>query len=254
MRDVYQVLSVAYRQLKAYDSAFYYNDRYIKLHDSLEKAVVTSSLAISKARLNDELSRFNIQKLNRERQAELTWRNGLILAIVLLAAIALLVVNRQLLKEKLKANKAEQEKKLLAQDVQAATEQLHMFTTNILEKTHLIEQLEQEMTERQANTDHHATLSSLGQLTILTEDDWQQFKRLFEKAYPGFFHTLTGRFPDITLAEQRMAALIKLQLSGHQMASMLGISADSVRKSRQRLRQRLQVGPEANLDELIASL
>ena len=38
------------------------------------------------------------------------------------------------------------------------------------------------------------------------------------------------------------------------MASMLGISLDSVHKSRQRLRQRFQVGAEVNLEELVANL
>jgi len=38
------------------------------------------------------------------------------------------------------------------------------------------------------------------------------------------------------------------------MASMLGISLDSVHKSRQRLRQRFQVGPETNLEEVVANL
>jgi DNA-binding CsgD family transcriptional regulator len=50
--------------------------------------------------------------------------------------------------------------------------------------------------------------------------------------------------PDITVAEKRMAALIRLHLNTKQMASMLGISTDSVYKIRQRLRKRLQLDDE----------
>ncbi|HEX3165851.1 MAG TPA: hypothetical protein VHQ93_06290, partial [Chitinophagaceae bacterium] len=80
------------------------------------------------------------------------------------------------------------------------------------------------------------------------------FKSLFEKIYPGFFINLKEKFPDITLAEQRMAALTRLQLTPRQMASMLGISVDSVHKTRQRLRQRLRINPESSLEEIMISI
>ena len=51
-----------------------------------------------------------------------------------------------------------------------------------------------------------------------------------------------------------MAALIRLQLTSKQMAAMLGISVDSVHKTRQRLRQRLQLNPDVNLDDFIAGI
>jgi DNA-binding CsgD family transcriptional regulator len=54
--------------------------------------------------------------------------------------------------------------------------------------------------------------------------------------------------PDMTNAEQRMAALIKLRLSGKDAARILGISPDSVRKSRQRLRQRLGLQGDEELE------
>ena len=65
---------------------------------------------------------------------------------------------------------------------------------------------------------------------------------------------LKEKLPEITLAEQRMAALTRLQLTTKQIASMLGISADSVHKSRYRLRQRFNVGIDGSLDELVATI
>ena len=79
-------------------------------------------------------------------------------------------------------------------------------------------------------------------------------KTLFEKIHPLFFQQLKQKAADITLAEQRMAALTRLQLTSKQMAAMLGISVDSVHKTRQRLRQRLQLSNDINLDEYIAAV
>ena len=60
--------------------------------------------------------------------------------------------------------------------------------------------------------------------------------------------------PGITVAEQRMAALTRLQLTNRQMASMLGISVDSVHKTRQRLRKRFDLTSDANLEIYIAAI
>jgi hypothetical protein len=172
-----------------------------------------------------------------------------------------LAVNRQRLKEKLKTGKAEQEKLrmeqeklLMEREAASAKDQLKMFTENIVEKTNLIEKLEMQIKGKEATSEQHSIISELSHQTILTEGDWSKFKSLFEKIYPGFFINLKVKFPDITLAEQRMAALTRLQITPKQMASMLGISVDSVHKTRQRLRQRLRINPESSLEEIMINI
>ena len=254
LRNTYSTSTEIFKKMGAYDSAFYYNNLYSVLNDSIERVVATSSLAISKARLNDEISRYNIKTLNKEKRSQVLFRNIIIAAIVGLSLIALLIVNRQRLKEKLKTEKAEQEKLRIEEEMTSARAQLKMFTENIIEKTNLVEKLELQVKGNQATSEQHEIIAELSRQTILTEDDWMKFKSLFEKIYPGFFIKLKEKFPDITIAEQRMAALTRLQLTTKQIASILGISIDSVHKSRQRLRQRFQIGADSNLDELVAGL
>jgi DNA-binding CsgD family transcriptional regulator len=247
LRNTYYTATQLFRKTGAYDSAFYYNTLYTAVNDSLEKVVATSSLAISRARLNDERSRYQIQTLNREKQAQVLYRNIIIAAIVVFSLLALLVVNRQRLKAKLKLHQAELE-------MAAAREQVRLFTKNIVEKTALIEKLETQINSRPASIEQQSIISELAQRTILTEEDWTRFKALFERAYPLFFSKLREKASDITIAEQRMAALIRLQLTTRQMASMLGISIDSVHKTRQRLRQRLQLPTDASLELMVGAI
>ena len=261
LRNSYYTATQIFREMGNYDSAFYYNNLWSRINDSLEKVVATSSLAISKAKLNDETSRYNIQYLNKEKRSQLLLRNILIASIIVLSFIIVLAVNRQRLKEKLKTEKAElenlrmeQEKLMMQQEAASAKDQLMMFTQNIIEKTTLIEKLESQIKGKEVTSEQHTIISELSHQTILTEEDWSKFKSLFEKIYPGFFINLKEKFPDITLAEQRMAALTRLQLTPKQMASMLGISVDSVHKTRQRLRQRLRIDPENSLEEIMINI
>ena len=150
--------------------------------------------------------------------------------------------------------KMEQEKLLMEREVASAKDQLRLFTENVIEKTNLIEKLEIQVKGKEVTSEQHSIISELTQQTILTEQDWYKFRSLFERIYPSFFLKLKDKFPDITVAEQRMAALTRLHLTTKQIASMLGISLDSVHKSRQRLRQRFQVGAETNLEELVANI
>ena len=261
LRNAYYTSTQIFREMGNYDSAFYYNNLWSRINDSLEKVVATSSLAISKAKLNDETSRYNIQNLNKEKRSQLLLRNILIASIIVLSFIVVLAVNRQRLKEKLKTEKAEQEKLrmeqeklMMEQEAASAKDQLKMFTENIIEKTNLIEKLESQIKGKEVTSEQHTIISELSHQTILTEEDWTKFKSLFEKIYPGFFINLKEKFPDITLAEQRMAALTRLQLTPKQMASMLGISVDSVHKTRQRLRQRLRIDPDNSLEEIMINI
>jgi len=254
LRNTYYTATQVFREMANYDSAFYYNNLYASLNDSLEKVVSTSSTDIARARLSDEASKYNIQTLNREKKAQLMLRNLIIAGVVLLFIFVLLIFNRRNLKTKMRMEKMEQEKLLMEREVASAKDQLRLFTENVIEKTNLIEKLEMQVKGKEVSSEQHSIMSELTEKTILTEQDWYKFKSLFEKIYPGFFTNLKDKFPDITLAEQRMAALTRIHLTTKQIASMLGISLDSVHKSRQRLRQRLQVGAETNLDELVAKL
>lgn len=247
LKNAYYTTTQIFRQMNDYDSAFYYNSLYSTLNDSLERIVNTSSMDISRARLNDEISRYNIQKLNEEKRSELMYRNVIIIGVVLLSVIGLLYLNRSRIQLRYKQQMANAE-------VLAAKEKLQLFTENIIEKTSLIDKLEKQVSEKVRTDEQQEIVAALSTHTILTEADWEKFKTLYETIYPGFFSKLKTTIPDISIAEQRMAALIRLHLTTRQMASLLGISPNSVNKTRQRLRQRFNLPADLNVEEFVMKL
>lgn len=123
---------------------------------------------------------------------------------------------------------------------------LENFTQNLLEKNQRIEKLNTDLAKARdeiSNTcpSYTNTMDNLMQSPILTDEDWMRFKKLFLQAHPGFFNNLRQKFPDITQTEERLIALTRLKLKTKEIASMVGISVDSVNKSRYRMRKKLGV-------------
>jgi len=254
LQNICYATAEIYRALGSDDSAYKYSQLYNHLHDSVERAVADSRLEISRIRLDNIQNALTIKNLNDERHAEQLKRNFILAAILMCSLIAILIVNGQRRKSTHSQQLAVQQKQTAEAEMKAAKEQLNMFRDNIIEKTNLIEKLQEQISHKQEVAEQSGIVAELSQQTILTEADWDKFRKLFERIYPGFFIKLKEKAPGITVAEQRMAALTRLHLTTKHMASMLGISADSVHKTRQRLRQRLQVHSDSNLDELIRAI
>lgn len=253
-QNTYLTASEIFKALGNDDSAYYYSGKYNLLHDSLEKNIYQSSISISQLRLNNEKNRYNIQKLEQEKSDQLQRRNYIIGLILLVCAIVLLLINRQRQKLKFKSKIEHTEKVRIQNEMESARMQMKMFTQSIVEKSNLIEKLESQVKNKLVSNEEKELIDDLSHQTILKEEDWLNFKILFEKIHPNFFGKINKQVDNITQAEQRMAALTLLHLTTKQMAAVLGISPNSVIKAKQRLRQRLDLQTDAEAEEFITNL
>ena len=79
------------------------------------------------------------------------------------------------------------------------------------------------------------------------DQDWENFKIMFEQVHEGFFVRLKASYPDLGNAELKLCALLRLNLNLKESSQILGISSDSVKTARSRLRKKLQLSQEDNL-------
>ena len=260
-QNIYAAATEVYRALGNTDSTLKYAALYSGLHDSLERAIADSRVEMSLIKLGNIQNALAVKNLVKEKEAVAQQRNLIVLLIMLLGTIALLLYNRQQQKLKHRQKMMLQEKRIAESKMEiaeaerrAANEQLDMFTQNVIEKSQLIEKLEQQLQTNRSNNGQEDIIRELTQQTILTEADWGKFKSLFETIYPGFFSKLKQKSGDITLAELRMSALIRLQLQPKQMAALLGISLNSVYKTKQRLRLRFKQGSDEEVESFITTI
>jgi len=234
------------------DSMNAYMHQYLTLHDSIEKAANENRLDVVRIRMENQAGVNRVITLSKEKKRITLIRNFSIALIVLLALTGYMILNRQKLKLKLRQQEAQEAKRIAEQDAAQAREQLEVFTNHLMAKTSLVENLQEQLMKRELDEEQILRISELSQHTILTDVDWEKFRSMFEKVYPGFFHALKQQSSDITLAELRMAALCKLQVPSKEAANLLGISPNSVNKTRQRLRSRLGLDVNEDLEVYFA--
>ncbi len=99
-----------------------------------------------------------------------------------------------------------------------------------------------------------STLQQLHSLKILTEDDWLEFKTLFLNIYPNFYKNFKINVADYSLGDLKLASLIRLSLNTKEIANILAISPESVRKGKYRLRKKMTFTSEKELQKFIYSL
>ncbi|MBL0336864.1 MAG: tetratricopeptide repeat protein [Chitinophagaceae bacterium] len=242
-------LAEVFKKTGKTDSAFFYSDKYHSIKDSIDQSIARNRADIVQTRLDFEKTSNRINTLLDEKKAEKLKRNLLLGGLFLLLAAGWFYIRWQ--RQRYLARQASLlfEKEKAESEIQFARLQLEEFTQHSIEKNELIEKLQGQLQQqnRQANDE-------LVNQSILTENDWLRFRDMFDKAHPGFIARLRSLSPDITTAEIRLAALIRLNLGNKHIASMLGIGADAVRKTKSRLRQRLGLTPEAELEDFIKNI
>lgn len=241
-------------------SAYLLQDSFIYYKDKISAQNDQNLLRTTEIKVQTEQYLSEIQLLESDRKREQIFRNFLLSVGVFLLIISYLFINRQRLKRKKDKAILMLEKQKAEEELKNAENALQWYMNSLLEKNRVIDRFKEEVEElktKSANTispENEQIMDKLYQATILTEEDWTNFKRMFEKVHVDFFVRLKEKYPDLTLAEIRLIALTKLNLSVTEIANMLGISPDSVRKTGSRMRKKLNLPSQTDLSEIASHI
>lgn len=83
-------------------------------------------------------------------------------------------------------------------------------------------------------------------------DSWKRFEMAFNDVHEEFYKSLLAEFPNLTSSEIKLSAFIKIGLNIKDIASVLFITSESVKVSRSRLRKKLSLSTETNLQSFLS--
>ena len=225
---------------------YLYADSAMMAMDSVNASKIASNQMKTDDRERYVKQKFDRELIESERQRQLQLRNSLIVSILLLMIIAILIINRQRLVHK----KLETDKKNAEAELAMATTKLFSFSQRESEKDELIEQLKR---EDEQHEDMEARIQ-LENAILLTDDQWEDFRRQFEKVHRGFFSRMKTKMPELTAAETRFLALTKLNIPTKVMAGMLGVSHNTIRSYKFRIRKKLNLEEDFMMDDLVKEI
>lgn len=101
---------------------------------------------------------------------------------------------------------------------------------------------------------HSESERTLLSAVILDKESEYEFRKLFGNIHPGFIEHLRRDYPSLTPGNELLCMLIRMRKNNDEIALALGISRESVTTSRYRLRSRLNLSKDQDLNEFIQSL
>jgi DNA-binding CsgD family transcriptional regulator len=229
---------------------------------SREKEHVTRSLELQFDIAEKERIIESVKRENAGTKRTNYYLCGIILTVCLTSFLVFVLLKRinkrdkLLLKTKDELMEAIEDKKKtmeqkMSNEIEFRESQLSALTIQMVQKNDLLLLLKEKL---DSDKNEDTVISKIINKGLNQDKEWDDFNAHFESINKNFYTRIKQAFPSISPNELRVCALIKMNLSIKEMASILNISPDSVKTARYRLRKKLQLNTEDNLTEFILNL
>jgi len=148
----------------------------------------------------------------------------------------------------------EYEKHILENQVQMKANELAGKSLSLAKQTELIESI-QAIIETENNTQSlKSKIQKAVKINKLNKNEWKSFETNLLKSNEDFVKILTHKFPNLTSKDLKLCIYLKMNLATKEIAPLMNISYRGVELHRYRLRKKLNLGQEENLNPFMNNL
>ena len=253
LKDGYKGRSLAYELNGQYQKALEDKKQFIILNDSIFNS--TKSQQIEELRTIYETEKKEQQITLLEQEAKVSRLQKYLLGGGLGLSVLVFGFGFYGIRQKLKRNKAEKAK--LDAELDFKKKELTTHALNLAKKNEVLESIKQKAEalkkEESVKTGYQNLIRTID-FDLQDDNNWKNFSRYFEEVHKDFNSNVKARFPEVTPNELRLLALLKMNLSSKEIANILNISHEGIKKARYRLRKKLNIQTEDSLQDLVLSL
>ncbi len=156
--------------------------------------------------------------------------------------------SKVVLEQKLKEN----QENLYKQEIEKKNQELIALNLLILSKNKIFNEIES-IVENNNEEKIVYELKNKVKSNRIQEKDWNKFRDIFEKMHPSFYITIAENFPQLSKTEIRICSYIKIELPKSEICTIMNITHNSLITSRYRIRKKLNLNSDDDLDEIIKS-
>jgi tetratricopeptide (TPR) repeat protein len=243
-----------------YEDSYTAFKKYIVLTDSLTGDQKQKEIAeleqVYEAEKRDSEIAFHKQEntLLAERNEASTNRNyALAACLFLFVFAAYLLINKKNNRIKTQAIQAQLnrlENEALNKELEHKNRELTSKALVIAQNNQLLEELGENIKgiERSNNEDDLNRLLAKLKISKVQETNWKSFTDQFKELNPSFHKSLAVKVENLTSGDLRLAALLRMGLNSKEIANMLGIGEEGMKKARYRLRKKMNLDSDESLE------
>ena len=267
LNNSYLNMSEIYKENKNYEKALKYNELYIQLNDSLKNNETLSKIADLEVQYKIsnkekelkilEKEKLLIEQENKIKKIRIWLLVGIIVFILIIAILVLRNLKISLQKSQLKKEILEHEKNLLKDELSFKDSELEQLALRIVQKNDFLEEIKNKFEELSLETENNKKINEISSNidhNLYIDNDRKELELKIDHIHQTFLFKLSQRYPDLTKTEKRLCSLLVLDISSKDMATILNISPDSVKKSRYRLRKKLGIDSEEQISNFLKSI
>jgi len=227
------------------EKALEYFEKYKDYSDSLINEDNIGNIA--RLQKEYEFDRIQAEKAYREKRARLSYIitiSGLVVLLLFLLLLSIIVLNRH---KRITLEKNQLQKDIILKNKELTTNVLYM-----LKKNELIQDITTRLLTLKSKVmpeNREAVQRIIFELQSISEPEvWEEFELRFQNVHEDFYKNLKEKYPDLSPAEIKLAAFLRLNMTTKDIASITGQSINTLETARYRLRKKLGISnQEINL-------
>ncbi|MEG2064212.1 MAG: tetratricopeptide repeat protein [Alistipes sp.] len=257
-KDCSQMLSKVYAATGKFNEAYTYHKQYKLLYDTLynEKATRKIALLESSYKFNKERQVYELEKASQKLRIKSQQQTilSLVVTSVLIILLSLVAYRSGKLKKKVLQLEIDSINRELEANQKAMAVAKLQLVQNAERDLHNVKMLE-DIGKRTLGEEHTNLCSMISDYKLQAHhSNWEEFETLFTKINTTFWDKLNELNSTLTPNERKLCAFLKLNMSNKDIALITFQSEEALKKSRLRLRKKLNLDRSINLTTFIHTL
>ena len=247
------------------DSAMYYHDIFLAFNDSL--LAETYNEKIDKLNYDYQLEKER-ELLEKDKELIILQKNrqeliylsllSILFTIVLIVVVIWYFQKTKLQKSELRRENLRLEKENIANVLDKKNRELTTNVLNLIERNEFIAKLSDRLQNHAnlKNTDNSEKIEDIiRSIDKETANNlWKEFEMRYMEVHKDFHQKLTANYPQLTVNERKLCAFMVLNMSTKDISSITYQSEHSIKIARYRLRKKLGLGKNENLNSFLHNL
>lgn len=244
----YTLLSISnvYEAKGNIDSAYFYLNQY----KSLNEKIVNNSKIIESYKAYVSILLESSEKEIAIKGQQILMKNRTLLAVGLgsIGAILLIILLLIIIRQK------KGKEQLLQKNLESKIREVTSYSLLISSKNNILQQISYLTKKIPGKSKELEEVDHIIKNNLNAEQDWEHFMLHFEQVHPDFFSQLKKHCGDLTKINLRLCAYIRVGVSTKEISQILNVSPGTIKISKYRLKKKLGLSEEDNLDDFITSI